>query len=350
MASVAADAINWPAAVRAGQRLAPTGPEISPQAAAAAVRDLREFSRQAELAVRRTTGLGEGLPVEDAEVIDRLRWIEATAEGMAVLTEPLAAKMTAVLDKRGRSGRQLVGRGAASQIGAVLGFLSGKVLGQYDPLGGPPGAGRLLLVAPNIVKVERELGANPADFRLWVCLHESTHRLQFTAVPWLREYFRSLVATFADQADTDPSDLLRRLTDAVRGGRGATRPSWIETIQTPGQREVFDQLMAFMSLLEGHADHVMDAVGPEVVPSVAEIRTAFTERRRRGQGVLDRLLRSLLGMDMKLSQYVKGAAFVTSVVDRVGMERFNTVWTSPATLPNRAEITDPTAWMERVLT
>ena len=123
----------------------------------------------------------------------------------------------------------------------------------------------------------------------------------------------------------------------------------METLQTPEQREIFDRLMGFMSLLEGHADFVMDAVGPTVVPSVASIRAAFTVRRAKTRGPIDRLIRALLGMDLKMSQYVKGAAFVRTVVDRAGMDGFNTVWTSPETLPARAEIGDPDAWVRRVL-
>ena len=347
-----ADAIDWAAAVRAGHRLAPTGPSVSPTEAARVVADLREFSGRAELAVRVTTGLGAGLPVQDAEVVDRRGWISATAQGMELLTAPLSAKMSAALAKAGAKDTGRAPAAAGSQIGAVLGFLSGKVLGQYDPIGGSPDdPGRLLLVAPNIVKVERELRVDPTDFRFWVCLHESTHRLQFTAVPWLRDHFRGQVAAFADATETNLPDLFKRVLEGVTSSRrrsGESR-SWIETIQTPAQREVFDSLMGLMSLLEGHADYVMDAVGPEVVPSVEKIRAAFTVRRTKGQGPFDRILRSLLGMDMKTAQYVKGAAFVTGVVDRVGMDGFNTVWTSPETLPSRAEITDPDAWVARVL-
>ena len=350
--------IDWAAAVRAGQRLAPTGPAVTPGEAAGIVADLRAFSAKAELAVRHTTGLGHDLPVDDAEIVDRRGWVKATAEGMAVLAEPLTAKLASGM---GRSAGGITRSAASSQVGVVLGFLSGKVLGQYDPIGGDPQRpGRLLLVAPNIVKVERELGVDPTDFRLWVCLHESTHRLQFNATPWMRGHFQSLVADFADKADTDPTDMLRRAVDAVRsrgsaGGQGSglaegkDRPSWIEGMQSPEQRAVFDQLMAFMTLLEGHADFVMDAVGPEVVPTVGAIRASFTERRRKTKGPIDRLLRSLLGMDMKLAQYIKGGAFVGAVVEQVGMAAFNTVWTSPDTLPTRPEITDPSAWVRRVL-
>lgn len=336
--------VDWSAAVRSGQRLAPTGPSLSPAEAAEVVADLRAFSAEAELAVRHTTGLGTGLPLVEPSVVDRPRWIEATAAGMAELSAPLTERLAAKLPTT--RGRTLAG----SQLGVVLGFLSGKVLGQYDPMAAGTagtGPGALLLVAPNIVRVERELHAHPADFRMWVCLHEGTHRLQFTAVPWLREYFRTLVGEFGAAADLDPTDLLKRMVDAVRGGR-QRGDSWIEAVQTPEQRAVFDRMMALMTLLEGHADHVMDAVGPEVVPSVAVIRGRFSERRRRGSGPIDRLLRALLGMDVKLAQYVRGAAFVGAVVDQVGMDGFNAVWTSADTLPTRDEIGDPAAWVARV--
>lgn len=346
-------AIDWVAAVRNGQRFAPSGPAVSAVQAASAVDDLRAYSRRAELIVRDATGLGHGLPVADADVVDRAHWIAATAEGMSLLTAPLTAKLASKVTAPARAA-------AAAQIGMLLGLLSGKVLGQFDPLttssqfadtnaaahGSAPG--RLLLVAPNIMKVERELKVDRADFRMWVCLHESTHRLQFTAVPWLREYFVGQVGEFGDVADIDSSELLSRMVQAVKN-RKLPGQSWIETMQTPEQRLVFDRLMALMSLLEGHADHVMDAVGPQVVPTVAAIRKAFTSRRSKGAGPMDRLVRSLLGMDMKMSQYIKGEAFVSQVVSRAGMDSFNTVWSSSETLPTRAEIADPDGWMARVL-
>lgn len=343
--------IDWATAVRTGQQLAPAGPKVTAGQAAEVVADLRRLSARAELAVRDTTGLGADLPVADAEIVDRPGWVAATAAGMAELTGPITDKLGAQLV----GPAQTVTRGVTgAQIGAVLAFLSGRVLGQYDPMvpsaSGDPG--RLLLVAPNVVKVERELGADPVDFRLWVCLHESTHRLQFTATPWLREHFRGLVAEFAQRSETDPAAVISRAVAAVAARRDRGRPesaNWVETLQTPEQREVFDRLMAFMSLLEGHADHVMDAVGPSVVPSVASIRAAFTARRQKTRGPVDRLVRALLGMDLKMSQYVKGAAFVGAVVDQVGMDAFNTVWASPDTLPSRAEIADPGAWVRRVL-
>lgn len=329
--------------------MAPTGPAVGPEQAARAVADLREFSGRAELIVRDTTDLGHGLPVDAAEVVDRPGWIAATAEGMERLAAPAVAKLAAATG--GGLGGRVTRSAAGQQVGFILGFLSGKVLGQFDPLGGDPQRpGRLLLVAPNIVKVERELGADPTDFRLWVCLHESTHRLQFTAVPWLRDYFTGLVAEFADKADPDPTRMLQRAVASIKGEAAGEqgRLSWMEGIQSPEQRAVFDRVMALMSLLEGHADHVMDAVGPAVVPSVTSIRASFSERRRKGAGPIDRLIRALLGMEMKLAQYVNGGAFVRAAVSTVGMAGFNAVWQSPDTLPTRAEIADPASWVRRV--
>ncbi|WP_111766660.1 zinc-dependent metalloprotease [Nakamurella deserti] len=353
--------IDWDAAVAFGRRAAPTGPRIGRIEAATAVAELRAFSRRAELAVRGVTHLGDGLPVLDGVVVDRPGWIAATAEGMAVLTAPITARFAEQLarrddkDTRSRGGAHRVAAPstvAAAPVGTVLGFLSGKVLGQFDPFVGDPAhpgrPGRLLLVAPNIIKVERELGADPQDFRMWVCLHESTHRLQFSAVPWLRDHFQGLVARFAAEADLDPAALVDRLAAVIRS-RGNGGVSWIEATQTDAQRVVFDQLLALMTLLEGHADHVMDAVGPQVVPSVAQIRARFTRRRARGGGPVDRIVRSLLGMDLKMKQYVQGGAFVHAVVEQVGMFGFNAVWSSPAALPTRAEIADPAAWIARVL-
>jgi coenzyme F420 biosynthesis associated uncharacterized protein len=236
-------------------------------------------------------------------------------------------------------------RVTGAEVGALLGFLAGKVLGQFDPFFDP--SGRLLLVAPNIVHVERELGADPHDFRLWVCLHEETHRVQFTAVPWMRDHLFGEMQALA--ASLEPTHLLddgfKRITEALKGGGG---PSLIEALGTPEQRAIIDRVTGVMSLLEGHADVVMDGVGPRVIPSVAQIRRSF-DQRRKGVGTLDRILRRLLGLDAKMAQYRDGAAFVRHVVGKVGMAEFNAVWDRPENLPSKAEITDPSAWVTRVL-
>lgn len=333
-------AIDWSAAIRTGQRLVPRGPAVTASEATSAVADLRRFARDAELRVRETTGLGRELPVAEAEVVDRRGWVDAAARGMAELSRPLTRALIPA-DYRGPT--------VGPQLGVMLAYLSSKILGQYDPVGDGSAGGRLLLVAPNIVTVERELEADPQDFRLWVCLHESTHRLQFTAVPWMVDYFRSLVDDYAAVAPTDASEFLRHVVSVVtdRESRGADS-TLLQRLQTPQQQAVFQRLMAMMTLLEGHADFVMDAVGPSVVPSVDQIRRSFTERRNRRRGPLERLMRSMMGLDAKMAQYARGAAFVRGVVDRVGMTSFNAVYTSPDTLPTLDEIDEPRAWIDRV--
>nr|WP_246210333.1 zinc-dependent metalloprotease [Nocardioides piscis] len=277
-------------------------------------------------------------------VVDRRGWVQANADGFAKILEPLIEKLMA---KKGPGGAltQLVGsRVTGAEVGLLLGFLGTKVLGQFDPFHDP--SGRLLLVAPNIVQVERELGADPSDFRLWVCLHEETHRVQFTAVPWMRDHLQSEMLALTETIEPTrlAEDAVRRIAEAVRGD-GA---NLLEAMSTPEQREVLDRVTGVMSLLEGHADVVMDGVGPSVIGSVAQIRTSFNERRK-GIGTLDRILRRLLGLDAKMAQYRDGAAFVNHVVDKAGMEEFNAVWASPDNLPSKAEIGDPDSWITRVL-
>jgi coenzyme F420 biosynthesis associated uncharacterized protein len=231
----------------------------------------------------------------------------------------------------------------------MLGFLGTKVLGQFDPFHEASGAaGRLLLVAPNIVNAERELSVDEHDFRLWVCLHEETHRVQFTAVPWMREHLQSLMTEIVGSLETDPGKLLSEgMSHIGELVSGKAEGSLIDLVSSPEQKKVIDKITGVMSLLEGHADVVMDGVGPEVIPTVAEIRAKFTKRRK-GVGTLDKLLRRLLGLDQKMAQYRDGAIFVRRTVDTVGMDGFNAVFAEPANLPSKDEIHDPEAWLRRV--
>jgi coenzyme F420 biosynthesis associated uncharacterized protein len=261
---------------------------------------------------------------------------------MAILTE--GARLPAVP----AAARRITATSAGLQAGAVLSYLGTRVLGQYDPFGGADRQGRLLLVAPNVVAVQQALGVRLDDFSLWVCLHEATHRLQFTAVPWLRDYFAEQVTEFLSASEQTAAGLLERLPDVLSARKGSSDGlGLLELLQSPQQREILDRLLALTTLLEGHADHVMDAVGPAVVPTVGTIRARFTERRK-GGGLLDRLLRALLGVEAKVRQYAVGAKFTGAVIDEVGMAGFNKVWASPDTLPTRPELADPQAWVRRV--
>jgi coenzyme F420 biosynthesis associated uncharacterized protein len=263
---------------------------------------------------------------------------------------PLAAKLTTGREPGGLTAT-IGPRVTGVQAGTVLAYMSGKVLGQFEVFSSDPG--ELLLVAPNIVEVERKIEAVPHDFRLWVCLHEVTHRTQFTAVPWMRGYFLDEVQAFVDasQLGMDQfADRLRRglgaLSDAVRNPD--SRTSVLDLVQTPAQKAVVDRLTALGTLLEGHAEFVMDGVGPDVVPTVADIRAKF-DKRRQAHNPIERVFRRLLGIEAKMQQYVQGHKFVAAVVGKVGVDKFNMVWGSPATLPRLDEISDPDAWITRVV-
>ncbi|WP_024441705.1 zinc-dependent metalloprotease [Mycobacterium sp. UM_WGJ] len=339
-------AVDFDFAATVGGWLARPAPPMTDYTRCQVVEELHASARAAEPLVREVTRLGrEELdgPVPDARVVDRRQWIAAAAESMRVM-----------MGGSERPAGFLTSRLTGAQTGAVLAFVSSGILGQYDPF--CAGGGALLLVYPNVVAVERQLQVTPADFRLWVCLHEVTHRAQFSANPWLAGYMSDALAVLTGDNSPDLTQVVGRLADHLRGHRGDAEspgPSGIlglvRAVQSEEQRTALDQLLMLGTLLEGHADHVMDAVGPLAVPSVAAIRSRFEERRRRRQPPLQRLLRALLGLDAKMSQYTRGKAFVDAVVGRVGMDRFNAVWASPHTLPLPAEIEEPQRWIDRVL-
>jgi coenzyme F420 biosynthesis associated uncharacterized protein len=362
--------IDWNLAISTGVRFARQGPQVSLSDARATVAELRGLTAVVQQPVRDVTGLTSQGAVGPVAVVDRPGWIRANVGGFRVVLEPLAEKLaergTAVPAASGVIG-SVGSRVTGVQAGLILAYLSSRVLGQYE-LFLPPGdengssngtngnekgssVGRLTLVAPNIVMIERELGVDPHDFRRWVCLHEETHRVQFTSVPWLREYVQGMMTEFLLASDLDASAIVERLraaagavAGAVRGGEGE---SLIEAMQTPAQKELLDKLTAVMTLVEGHGDYVMDAVGPQVVPSVADIREKFSARRGTA-GPVEQVIRRILGIDLKMKQYAEGSRFVKTIVAEAGMAHFNKVWTSPETLPTRAEITRPADWLARV--
>jgi coenzyme F420 biosynthesis associated uncharacterized protein len=370
--------IDWDLAISTGVRFARQGPEVSLAEARAVVAELRGLTAVVQAPVREVTGLTSRSTGGPVAVVDRAGWIKANVGGFRVVLEPLAGKLSergsGLPGPAGGVINSVGSRVTGVQTGLILAYLSSRVLGQYElflPPGegqavattngngngngrgsaGGSGVGRLTLVAPNIVMVERELDVDTHDFRRWVCLHEETHRVQFTSVPWLREYVQGMMTEFLLASDLDPSAIADRLraaagavADAVRGTEG---DSLMEAIQTPEQRKLLDKLTAVMTLVEGHGDYVMDAVGPSVVPSVQEIREKFSARRG-GQGRVEQTIRRILGIDLKMKQYAEGSRFVKAVVETAGMTRFNQVWTSPETLPTRAELASPADWLARV--
>ncbi|KRC64991.1 coenzyme F420 biosynthesis-associated protein [Aeromicrobium sp. Root236] len=345
--------IDWKLALSTATKLSKPGPDLSAAEVAEAVAELREGAARSEGPVREFSDLHARSATAPVLVVDRPRWIEANLDTFKVMMDPVMAKLAASNKMPSGVGRVVGEKISGAELGALMSFMSTKVLGQFDPFwDGPNGeGGRLLLVAPNIVQAERQLDVDPHDFRLWVCLHEETHRVQFTAVDWMRAHMRSLLDEFVDATDLDSSALSSLVTDglgeAIRIARGDSEASLADLFQNERQREIVDRLTGIMSLLEGHADVVMDGVGPEVIPTVAEIRRKFTQRRK-GAGTFDRLLRRLLGLDAKMRQYRDGAEFVREVNAKVGLSGFNAVWAEPANLPTKSEILDPASWVTRV--
>ena len=344
--------VDWGYARVVARRISGPGPQVPLADARAAVAELREAAKAAVPLIAERTGLNAPADGGTVAVVDRAGWTDANALAFRSLLEPLTERLRLRNPSR-HSGVAAVGsRFAGAEIGAALGFLSTKVLGQYELFTEAPAVpARLLLVAPNIVHMEQELGVSPSDFRLWVCLHEETHRVQFTAVPWLGPWLQEQITGYLSTIDLDGGQLGHRLKQAGAALVGALRGFDIMTVleqtMTPDERLLLSRLTGVMSLLEGHADVMMDDVGPDVLPSVELLRRRLQQRRTKATGG-EAFMRRLLGMETKLAQYRDGAAFVRAVIAEVGLDGFNKVWASPDTLPSRDELHDPRAWVGRV--
>ena len=343
-----AASIDYDFAKRTGRAIVKPGPQVSSDEAAAIVADLRDAAASALEPVAETSGLRAPDDAPAPLIVDRAGWISANVDSFKAMLDPVVDKLNAKKNVQpGSTATAIGGKVTGAEMGGLLAFLSSKILGQYDLA--PGGIPRLLLVAPNIVATERKLEVTPSDFRRWVAMHEETHRVQFTAVSWLRDHMIGESQSLAVDLAPTPEDLSKRfeqltrnLPEVLSSGEGLG-----QLFATPEQKARIAELTAVMSLLEGHADVVMDAVGPAVIPSVDEIRRKFDQRRNNAVGV-DRLLRKLLGLEAKMRQYRDGAVFVRAVMDQVGREGFNVVWSSPETLPRAAEILEPSAWVRRV--
>ncbi|MDP5226987.1 MULTISPECIES: zinc-dependent metalloprotease [Arthrobacter] len=354
--------VDWDLAASTAARLAPAGPRLAPAEIAVAVEDIRAKAEASVDLVHRITGLEAARDLRDSQilVVDRAGWAKANTQGFSVMMDPaLRALKERLAQGMSPAGARVSSAVAGAQMGSILAFLSSKVLGQYEPFSGyrtgGPGAGsagRLLLVAPNIVEVERQLNVEPDDFRLWVCLHEQTHRVQFAAAPWLGDHMMAQIEQLSGSFVENAGSFLERATRAVvslREGKSeeGASGSLMELLQSPEQKAIMSGLTGIMSLLEGHANVVMDAVDASVVPSVKTIRQRFSSRGK-DRGVLEKFFRRLLGLDAKMRQYTDGARFVRAVVDEVGMEGFNQVWERAGNLPTEEEIHDPQAWLRRM--
>ncbi|MDR2454909.1 MAG: zinc-dependent metalloprotease [Bifidobacteriaceae bacterium] len=340
--------INFALAAKAGGLAARPGPDITPAEGIHLVADLRSQAGRALGYVAEITGLDQ--PAAQAAgaavaVTDRRGYIH----GLIRMVQGLVGEAWQEDDIT-----WLGGQVAGAQLGAFAGVLAQRVLGQYDPFHLPPGgapSGRVLLVAPNILRFERQLDADPRDFHLWIALHEMAHAVQFAAAPWLAEWVRQRFDEMM-QLDTDEGRgarlvaAARRLPDLFSDDAAAQAAA--TGLLTPPQAAVLARIAGAMSLLEGHADVIMDAVGPKVVKTVEQLRPRF-DARRLARGRLERALRRLAGLEAKTAQYVQGASFVRAVLAQAGHEGLNQAFSGPERLPTAQEMEDPAAWMARVL-
>jgi coenzyme F420 biosynthesis associated uncharacterized protein len=361
---MASQLINWDLAASTAARLAPPGPSLSPAEAREAVESLRRLADASVAHVHRITGLDVAEDLRDSQllIVDRGSWAKANTQGFEVMMGPV---LTHLVEKRASeltpAAAKVGGAITGAQLGLVLAYLASRVLGQYEPFAalapgsGIPPAGRLLLVAPNIVHVERELVLDPEDFRLWVCLHEQTHRVQFAAAPWLREHMVEQIGQLSESLVGNMDSLMERATAAARSLRDRTgntaglpsKGAILDLLQDPAEKAAISHLTAVMSLLEGHANVVMDAVDASVVPSVKTIRQRF-QARSENRGPVETFIRRFLGLEAKMRQYSDGQKFVRHIVDAVGMAGFNRVWEAPEHLPTEEEIHAPQTWISRM--
>lgn len=321
-------------AVATGRRLVPAGPRVAAAEATAVVADLHGHASRALDHVHQVTGLAPAVG-SVVSVLDRGRWIEANSRTFSDLLAGLGDV---------GSGR-VASTSASIQLGALLSYLSTRVLGQFDPWAGPDGL--LMLLAPNVLAVERRLGLTPADFRLWVCVHEQTHRVQFGQARWLADHLRGLLAEVVTELDGESALTLLQRLRRPEPAPGPARPEPAAAPTGPAEDDptALDRLTAAMSLLEGHAEVMTARVGPGVIPTASTIGRRIARRRVTGPA---RVLQRVLGMEAKLAQYRDGARFVRHVLRRADRPTLNTVFDGPDALPTLTEIHQPQRWLQRV--
>ena len=307
-----------------------------------------DIVRRAAALVEEDTGLSGGGEPEVAIVV-RPVWVKRNLSFFAELLKPAEEQLQQTLAEAGTTGG-LSKRFMAAEMGALLGVLSRRVLGQYELVLPSDDRGDVVfLVAPNILALERQHQFKPSEFRFWIALHEATHRLQFVGVPWLRDYFFSLVKEMVSLSKPEGSRIGRLITE-VRQANADGRPIIGESgllglMASPTQREHLDKVQALMSLLEGHGHVVMDRIGARHL--VTQGRMSAMLKRRRTDPRTAALLR-FTGMEMKMKQYELGEKFVHRIEERADWSTLDLAWTSVETLPSRAEIENPDAWLARV--
>jgi coenzyme F420 biosynthesis associated uncharacterized protein len=350
--------VDWGLAERVAVRVAGREPLAASYHYPRLAEDFDELTAQAEELVTRATGLVSAAGPARARVVDRADWVRANLASFGRLLRPLTDRMAERLNEQ-RGPMTLVGsvsrRAAALEVGMLLGWMGTRVLGQYDLLivedEDRDDQDIVYYVGPNVLALEKRYGFPPREFRLWLALHEVTHRAQFTGVPWLRAHFLSLVNQTLGAVDPDPKrflDAVVRVVEDLRAGHNPLDEGGIATLlASPDQRDLFGQIGGMMSLLEGHGDVTMDRAGEGHVPSADRFARALRERRRQG-GSVAKLAQKAMGIDAKMKQYAQGEAFIAYVERHGGDNALDAAWRGPQWLPTLAEIRAPQDWLDRV--
>jgi coenzyme F420 biosynthesis associated uncharacterized protein len=345
MGSRAAVLIDWGTAAETGRRVGGPGPRSSAVDRARLREDLAELVPHAETLVTAFTGMSVGGVRSRPWVMSRGEWVGANLRGLQRMLEPLAERILPERAHRSDLRRKALG----AQVGALLGYVSRKVLGQFDVFLPPDDAGLLYFVGPNVVETEQRFVMPRRDFRLWISLHEVTHRVQFGGTLWLRGHLAGLIDRYLATVEVDSKavrEQLRRAAEEIRAGADWKGASALFLLMTPEQRELFAAMQSLMSLLEGHASYVMNTVAVGQVADLDGMRRSLKERR--SAGGVEKAFQRAIGFETKVRQYDAGEFFVRSCVDRVGMDGFNLVWDRPENLPTTEEVAEPERWLARV--
>lgn len=349
--------VDWQLAERVAVRAAGREPFAESYLAHSLGRDFDEATAEAEELVAETTGLRSLSGPARARVTDRSGWVTANVASFQRLLRPITERLE---EKMGSSVTAGVARKIGGiEVGMLLGWMSGRVLGQYDMLvvddpavASPADQDVVYYVGPNVLALEKRFAFPPKEFRLWLALHEVTHRAQFTGVPWMREHYLSLVKQTLDSVDPDPKrfvDALARVVTDLRSGRRPLDDGGIVSLlASPEQRVALDRVGGLMSLLEGHGDITMDRAGADRIPSAPRFARVLRERRATANPGA-KLIQRLIGLEAKLNQYAQGERFIEEV-ERLGggPGALEPVWRGAAWLPTLAEIRDPEEWLDRV--
>lgn len=347
--------VAWDLAERVAVRVAGREPLEDSYLYRTLAPDFEELTAEAEQLVERETGLTSSAGAARARVTDRAGWVHANIASFQRLLRPVTDKLANALGQGTPDPIAKVGRSVAgTQVGLLLGWMSTRVLGQYDQLliedEHPEDQDIVYYVGPNVLALEKRFAFPPREFRLWLALHEVTHRMQFTGIPWMRPYFLSLVESTLAGVEPDPRrflDALRRAMEAVRAGQNPLDEGGLITLLAgPEQYEAIQQIGGLMSLLEGHGDVTMDRAGADRIPS-AERFSRVLRQRRELKGPM-RMVSRLVGLEAKMRQYEQGEQFIAAVEAAMGPSFLARVWQGPEWLPNLAEIREPSRWIERV--